>query len=163
MTKCAITAVMVVVFGGCDAKSQDAPEAQSIFRAISFNPYATLSLGDTLPANAPPMTRHGNVFAISKQGFGGADSIYVELDQNRRVQELQFVYGTGSTFDALVLDYEDTLGPPLQREASDSLGTRILRAIWQDERTEFIVSETTGSEARRLSSALLNRSDRQFE
>jgi hypothetical protein len=130
----------------------------TIFREVSFQPFAAVVLGEPLPPRAPPTVPQGTLLSVSKSGFGGADSIYFRLGVDGRVNAMFFVYPLSDDFTASIKEYEGDLGPPVQRESVDSAGGKIERVLWRDSLTEFALSRfTQAGVVRRYSSALIDR------
>ncbi len=151
--------LLLLILTGCVATQPSASPAArpAIFREVRFDPYQPITLGEPLPPTAPPGVRRGEFLVLADLSFGGADSIYVELRNDRRVIGLHFVYPDTTDYLAQVASYSENFGAP-RRVVADSAGGDIERAVWQDPTTVFLLSRFTGADGNeRISSALLDR------
>jgi transposase InsO family protein len=95
-------------------------------------------------------------------GFGGTDSITIQLDKSSHVVALQFVYPNSSSYSSLVDSYLAVLGQPASRMDADSAQGRIERAVWLDSLTRFELQRfSRGDTTFSLTSLLANRSPTQ--
>ena len=115
-----------------------ATSARPIFRQITFQPFAPITLGEPLPQRAPRTiaVRPGRV-ALALQSFGDTDSIYVDQRADGTVAGLEFVYPATKDIAAAIADYRRLLGEPAHHVVPDSAGARVERWRWNDSATLF--------------------------
>jgi hypothetical protein len=129
-----------------------------IFREVQFPPYAPIRLGEAIRSNAPPGQRRGTD-RIVLSGFGGTDSITIQLDRSSHVVALRFVYPDWRSYSSLVDGYLAVLGQPASRVDADSAEGHIERAVWQDSLTRFELRRfSRGEKTISLTSLLADRS-----
>jgi hypothetical protein len=118
-----------------------------IFRQVTFQPFAPITLGRPLPGRAPRTipVRPGRV-ALTLHDFGDSDSVYVDSNSDFTVRALEFVYPRTKDIRAAVADYEQFLWPAHQA-ATDSARQRLQRWTWRDSDTEFQLSVLGSSHA----------------
>lgn len=108
-----------------------------IFREVTFQPFAPITLGEAFPEHGPRRVAVGpGRAALALQGFGDTDSVYVDSNSDLTVRALEFVYPRKKDIPAAVTEYEQSLGVANQA-ATDSAGQRLLRWTWRDSNTEF--------------------------
>jgi hypothetical protein len=134
-----------------------------IFREVQFPPYAPIRLGEAIRSNAPPGQRRGTD-RIVLSGFGGTDSITIQLDRSSHVVALRFVYPDWRSYSSLVDGYLAVLEQPASRVDADSAEGRIERAVWQDSLTRFELRRfSRGEKTLSLTSLLTDRSPTQVD
>ena len=126
----------LLAFASMVHAQQRAAPSRPVFREVQFPPYASIRLGESMWPNSPPGQRGGED-RIVLSGFGGTDSIAIQLDRSGHVVALQFVYPNSSSYSSFIDGYLASLGQPTSRLATDSAGGRVERAVWQDSLTRF--------------------------
>jgi hypothetical protein len=151
--------ILIVV---CVSASSDAQEPSSgpprIFREVTFEPSAPITLGKPLPSGAPrTVPLRGGRAALAVQGFGDTDSIYVDTPPKGIVTRLEFVYPSSKNLYTALVSYRQTLGPATH-VSSDSASGRLDRWTWSDSATvcEFSAFRP-GAGTQRLWSTLRDR------
>jgi len=146
-----------------DAQQPARSPSGQIFREVQFPPYDPIRLGEAIRSNAPPGERRGTDRMVLS-GFGGTDSITIQLDKSSHVVALLFVYSNSSSYSSLLDSYLAVLGQPASRTDADSAEGRIDRAVWHDSLTRFELRRfSRGDTTLSLTSSLSNRSPTQVD
>ena len=146
----------------CASRGENASTLASsgnpLFREVSFQPFDAIALGQPLPAHAPPTSELSPYRLVLASPAGDADSIYVSLDNSRRVSALAFIYPRTKGFDERSTSYQASLGQPLRHTLADSGGGRVEHVVWEDEHTVFELSRYASADTPvRMWSALTDR------
>ena len=112
--------------------------ADSIFRYVSLGSLGRIELGRPLGNLSRLAVLTGpHQYRLQNGTFGGAKSIVITTDEGGIVRRIGFEYGVDYGWEDMLADYKLSLGLP--SETSDS------KAIWNDGRTEFLLSRTRGA------------------
>ena len=131
----------------------------SIFREISFHPFAPIRLGEPLGKGSPgTVALPDGRLALVDRDFEDTDSIYLRLGAEGRVNEMTFIYSASKDMTASIADYTASLGSPASLVESESTTRRLERVVWEDKRTRFTLSRLSDREGPiRVWSTLLDR------
>lgn len=126
---------------------------QPIFRTIQVGHDQHLTLDEPIPADVLPlMEPAGPDRMMMRPGtFHRAQSITVELAADENVQQMDFTYDPGTSYDELLQDYTDQLGQPTPASDADR------GSVWEDDLTRFELFANGSGQGSRVGSQLANR------
>jgi len=150
--------LLILTFQPAVVVAQQAGAAKPIFRAIDIAPFGRVLLGKHF---AYRLFRGRKISAGRYELRGGqfADTraIIVAVDSVNRVTAIDFEYLPGKRYAETVADYAATLGVPVETEARDSAGVRLLMTRWQDAETDFRVAARRIGDAEVVMSRMTDR------
>lgn len=123
-----------------------------IFRTIQVGHDQHLTLDEPIPADVLPLMEPAgpNRMMMRPGTFHRAQSITVELAADQNVQQMDFTYDPGTSYDVLLQDYTDQLGQPTGTQAQQS-------SVWEDDLTRFELFANGSGDGSRVGSQLANR------
>lgn len=150
-----LLALLILVFtpgrlpAPVDAFSGIEARVDPIFRHVTIGPGYPILLGVAIPRSAASLLKSTGLdtYSVRSGQFSGAMEIEVHTTAEGRVRAIAFSYPPeGEGFAAMLAEYEATLGAP---EMTSGEGWR--RAVWEDARTRFEITERDGRVAALLS------------
>lgn len=110
---------------------------EPIFRTIEVGEGQTLSLDAPIPADVLPLMHAAgpNRMMMNPGTFHRAESITVNLADDKNVQSMDFTYVRGTRYAHLLEEYTAQLGAPAQDNPDAPEAER--RTVWQDALTRF--------------------------
>ena len=125
---------------------------QPIFRTIQVGHDQHLTLDEPIPADVLPLMEPAgpNRMMMRPGTFHRAQSITVELAADQNVQQMDFTYDPGTSYDVLLQDYTDQLGEPTGTQDGE-------QSVWEDDLTRFELFANGSGQGSRVGSQLANR------
>lgn len=123
-----------------------------IFRTIQVGHDQHLSLAEPIPQDVLQLMQPAgpNRMSMRPGTFHRAQSITVELAADQNVQQMDFTYDPGTSYQQLLDDYTAELGQPTQ--GSDGSQS----TVWEDALTRFTLSANGSGSGSQVGSTLQN-------
>jgi hypothetical protein len=127
--------VVAAALLGTAASAQTMP--RPIFREVRLVA-DTIRLGRAWPgASRLGIAADDSVAALPKGAFGWAEGIEIHRDRSGVVRQIDFSYGVQRDVAALLRDYRESLGQPIDSSRTTEAGRKNEKWVWRDEKTEF--------------------------
>jgi hypothetical protein len=114
-----------------------------VFRTIEVGTGVPITLGEPLSAQAMELVDKVGErrYRLKPDTFGDAEEIDIQLAVGAAVQQMDFRYAAGSSYEEMVANFEGRMGPPTSHHGSgDDVVT-----VWQDDATVFrLVGSASG-------------------
>jgi hypothetical protein len=106
-----------------------------VFRTITLDNGVTITLGEPLSAEAMALMQPigPQRYKLKPHTYQRAEEIDVQLTVGAEVQQMDFKYAAGTSYQDMLEDFEAELGPPTSQHGGDHDEV----SVWQDPSTQF--------------------------
>jgi hypothetical protein len=130
---------------------------EPIFRSIDVGENLQLTLDAPIAPEVMQLMQPvgPNRYQMRPGTFHRAESITVEVAEDQNVQQMDFTYDPGTSYQVLFEDYRKDLGDPVQDNPEAAAAER--RSVWEDTVTRFELFAQGHGDKSRVGSTLQNR------